>query len=106
MKTMVCLGSSDDCIYIRTVSRIRKSLRFFVNRDEIWRLKETCSLVASDIGSFAKFYYRPDLNTLEIRFAWLSETTSGQLTGYTETIVIDWERFWTFQWIRSWFPLR
>ena len=96
-RTLVRLGATESCIYFRTISRIRKSpARFFVTREEMGQLEKRHYVVCNDLINYAKMYYRPDLNTLEIRFSWLSEDGSGTLTGWTETVILDWQKVWDF----------
>lgn len=95
--TLVKFGSSDSCIYFWTVSRDRKSpSRFFVTRDDLKRLEREHYIVSSDLSSFARLCYQPDLGTLEIRVSWLSELSNGFLSGYRESLILDWTKFWNF----------
>lgn len=96
-RTMVVLESTESGICLRTVSRAGKSpARFFIPLEEVGRLKVCRSVTVQDLDSYASLYYREDLKTLEIRFAWLSEAPDGSLTGRTETVILDWEKFYDF----------
>ncbi len=96
-RTLVTLGSTESCIYLRTISRTGRSpARFFIPRDELERLESWRCITVRDLGSYATLYYRSDLNTLEIRFDWLSEAADGSLSGRAETVILDWRKFRDF----------
>lgn len=96
-RTLVTLGSTESCIYLRTVSRTGRSpARFFIPRDELERLESCHYITVRDLDSYATLYYREDLKTLELRLAWLSQAPDGSLAGRMETVILDWEKFHDF----------
>lgn len=95
-RIMVKLSASDSCIGFRTVSRFRKSPHwFYMTREELAVLDEQKHVVSRDLDSFAEFLSSQD-GLLEIRFMWLADQGNDTVTGYKETVTLDYPAFRTF----------
>lgn len=98
-RTMLKLTASEDSISLRTVSRgFRSPHRFVVLETELQELEAKRNIISSDIRSFAEMHLvkagmegKGDM--LVIRFAWLSDSAEGKLSGTEETLQFPWEVF-------------
>ena len=98
-RTMLKLTASEDIISLRTVSRnFRSPHRFVVLETELQELGVKRHIISSDIRSFAeirlvKARAGDNGDMLIIRFAWLSNSADGKLSGTEETLQFPWEFF-------------
>lgn len=98
-RTMLKLTASEDSISLRTVSRgFRSPHRFVVLETELQELEVKRHIISSDIRSFVEMHLvkagmegKGDM--LVIRFAWLSDSAEGKLSGTEETLQFPWEVF-------------
>lgn len=98
-RTMMKLSASEESVSLRTVSRgFRSPQRFILLEKELQELEEKRHFIAADIRSFAQMRLEKagaqgEEDVLEIRFAWLGDTTEGKLSGTEEILRFPWEGF-------------
>ncbi len=98
-RTMLKLTASEDSISLRTISRgFRSPHRFVVLETELQELEVKRHIISSDIRSFAEMRLvkagaGDNWDMLVIRFAWLSDSADGKLSGTEETLRFPWDVF-------------
>lgn len=99
-RTMVTVYAEQNCLSIRTRSRMTHSpQRFIILKKELQRLEEQNYLIVNDIHSFAQLRLcnaAGGEKILEIAFTWLQSNGSNGVSGYTERVRVPYERFGAF----------
>ena len=88
-RVMIKATTTEHCVCFRTVSAARKSPRsFYIQRDDLLKLRQHSYLVVNDIHCFAEIYREIDAR-VTIRFYWLSEHGGdGKMDGWNQIVTL------------------
>ena len=91
-RTLIHMTFCKDYVYLRTVSRTRKSPhRFYISRHKLEELEHKSEIIAYDIYSFAVLRRDTNAGTIEIAFTWLGSNGDG-VSGYQDTIILPYDK--------------
>ncbi len=96
-RILVKMTAENHCILFRTVSPAEKSPHtFYITRDTFAELKDKGEVTKHDCASFAVLRLDDSINTVNIRFTWLSCSGSDQVAGWEQTVKLPYESLHNF----------